>query len=260
MGVLRDDRLDHLVGDRHLVLPEAVALALPRPEVPVRDRDLLVGRVAVEADHLHPVEQRPGDRVGLITGRDEDHVGEIDLDIEVVVAEGRVLSRVEHLEQRGRRIAAPVGADLVDLVEQNHRVHRLRIPQRADEASRQGTDVGAAVTPDLGLVADAAERHADELAVQRPGDRLANRRLAGAGRADQGQDRARLLVDLDPPLLTELAHGDVLDNAVLDVLEPGMVGVEHLTARLWIEPLLGADAPRHCQQPVDVTANRLRLG
>ena len=113
---------------------------------------------------------------------------------------------------------------------------------------------------DLRLVADAAERHADELAVERAGDRLADRRLAGAGRPDQGEDRARLLVGLDAPLLTELAHRDVLDDAVLDVLETGVVGVEHLAAGLRVEPLLGADAPRHGQEPVHVAADRLRLG
>src|SRR4029077_10591600 len=54
-GLLGDDRLDDVVGDLDLVLAEAVALALPRPEVALGDRDLLVDRVAVEADHLHAV-------------------------------------------------------------------------------------------------------------------------------------------------------------------------------------------------------------
>ena len=56
--VLGHDLREHVVVDRHLVLAQAVALALARPQVAARDRDLLVGRVAVEADDLHPVEQR----------------------------------------------------------------------------------------------------------------------------------------------------------------------------------------------------------
>src|SRR5206468_9593842 len=99
----------------------------------------------------------------------------------------------------------------------------------AHEPSRQRADVGAAMTADLGLVAHAAERHAHELAAERPRDRLADRRLAGAGRADEREDGARLAVGLDAPLLAQLADGDVLDDAVLHVLEPGVVGVEHLT-------------------------------
>ena len=136
-GVLRDHRLEHRVGDRDLVLLQARPLALARPEVPARDRDLLVGRVAVEADDLHPVEQRPGDRLGDVGRREEEDLREVDLDVEVVVAERRVLRRIEHLEERRRRVAAPVGADLVDLVEQDHRVHRLRVAERPHEAARE---------------------------------------------------------------------------------------------------------------------------
>ena len=105
---------------------------------------------------------------------------------------------------------------------------------------------------DLGLVTHAAERDADELAAGRARDRLADRGLAGSGRADQRQDRAGALVLGDPALLAQLLDGDVFDDPVLDVLEAGMVGVEHLTGVLRIQPLLRALAPRHRQQPVQV--------
>ena len=186
--------------------------------------------------------------------------GEIELEIEVVVAERVVLRRIEHLEQRRGRIAAPVGADLVDLVEQDHRVHRPGVAQGPDEPARQRADVRAPVAADLGLVADAAERHPDELASERTGDRLADRGLAGAGRADEGEDRAGPLVRLDPALLAQLADGDVLDDPVLDVLEALVVGVEHLTGVHGVEALLGALAPRHGEDPVEVVADHRRLG
>ena len=181
----------------------------------------------------------PGIVSAMVGRRDEEDLREVELDVEVVVAERVVLRRVEHLEQRRARVAAPVGADLVDLVEQDHRVHRPGVAQRAHEAARQRADVGAAVAADLGLVADAAERHAHELAAHGAGDRLADRGLAGAGRADQRQDRAGALVGLDAALLAQLRDGEVLDDAVLDVVEAGVVGVEHL-ARVWS----GRAAPR----------------
>ena len=143
-----------------------------------RDRDLLVLGVAVEPDDLHAVEQRAGDRLGHVRGRDEQDLGQVEVDLEVVVAERVVLRRVEHLEQRARRVAAPVGADLVDLVEHHHRVLRAGLLQGAHDAARQRADVGAAVTADLGLVVDAAERDADELATEGARDGLAERRLA----------------------------------------------------------------------------------
>ena len=72
---------------------------------------------------------------------------------------------------------------------------------------------------DLGLVADAAQREADEVAARGLGQRLAKRGLADARRADQAQDRALHLVDA-------LLHGEILDDPLLDLLQAVMVGVE----------------------------------
>ena len=57
------------------------------------------------------------------------------------------------------------------------------------------------------------------LRVHRPRDRLAERGLADAGRADEAQDRA-LHVAL------QLPHGQVLDDAILDLVEVVVVLVE----------------------------------
>src|SRR5439155_6510853 len=85
-------------------------------------------------------------------------------------------------------IPPPVRANLVDLVEHENRIVRLRPPNRLDEAPRHRADVGAAVAPDLGLVAHTAERHPDEFATERLGDRLTERRLPDARRPDETQD------------------------------------------------------------------------
>ena len=104
-------------------------------------------------------------------------------EVEVVVAEGVVLRRVEHLEQRRGGVAAEVGAHLVDLVEHEDRVARAGVAQGPDDRPGQRADVGAAVAADLGLVAHAADRDPLELAPQRPGDRAAEAGLADARRA-----------------------------------------------------------------------------
>ena len=83
----------------------------------------------------------------------------------------------------------------------------------------QRADVGAAVAADLGLVAHAAERDADELAAERARDRAAERGLADAGRADEAEDRALHVV-------LELAHREVLEDALLHLLEAVVILVE----------------------------------
>ena len=225
-----------------------------------RDRHLLFGRVAVESDHFHAVEQRRRNRVGDVGRRDEQHLREIELDVEIVIAERVVLRRVEHLEQRRRRIAAPVGADLVDFVEHDHRIHRAGVAQRAHEPSRQRADVGAAMAADFRFVADAAERHPDELPAGGSRDRLADRGLARSRRSDQRQDDARAAVLGHAALGAQLADRQVLGDAPLHVVETFVVGVEHLARVDRVETLLGSLRPGHRQQPVEIRADHRRLG
>jgi hypothetical protein len=70
----------------------------------------------------------------------------------------------------------------------------------------------------------AAEREAHEGAAGRPRDRLAERGLADAGRADQAQDRPRQLVGA-------LLDREVFDDALLDLVETVMIIVEHLLGK-----------------------------
>ena len=113
----------------------------------------------------------------------------IERHIEVVVAERGVLLRIERFQQRRSRIAAEVAAQLVDFVEHEDRIVGLRAANALDDLSRQGADVGAAMSADFGLVVHAAQRHAHELAAQRPRDGFAQRGLAHARRSDETQDR-----------------------------------------------------------------------
>ena len=218
-----------------------------RDQMLARDLDLLVLGVAGDPDDLHAVHQRSRN-IQRIRGRDEHHVGQIVVDLEIVIVEGRVLLGVEDLEQRRRRIAAEIGAHLVDLVQQEQRIRGLRLAHRLDDLAGHRADIGAAVTADFGLVAHAAERHAHELAPGRPRDRLAERGLADAGRPDQAQDRSGQLVGAR-------LHREILDDAVLDLLQSVVIVVEHGLRRDQILLDLGLLVPRDRQQPVEIVAH-----
>ena len=112
----------------------------------------------------------------------------------------------------------------------------------ADDASGQRADVGAPVPADLGLVAHAAEGDADELAAERARDRLAERGLADAGRPDEREHGtgAAAADDLQAALGAAGAHGEVLDDAVLHVVQAVVVGVEHLARGGDVGVVLGA--------------------
>ena len=216
-------------------------------QMPLGDFHLLVLGVAGDTDDLHAVHQGRRDVQRIGRGHEHD-ARQVVLDLEIVVHEGRVLLRVEHLEQRRRRIAAEIHAHLVDLVEQEERIGFLGLLHRLDDLAGHRADIGAPVAADLGLVAHAAQRHADELAAGRLGDRLAERGLADAGRADEAEDRPL-------QLLLAALHGEVFDDAVLDLVEAVVVGVEHLLREVQVLLDLGVLAPRDRQQPVEIVAH-----
>ena len=101
---------------------------------------------------------------------------------------------------------------------------------------------------DLRLVAHAADRDALERAVERAGDRAAQRGLAHAGRADEAEDRgARVRL--------QLAHGEELEDAVLHRLDVVVVLVEPLARGLQVERVLAEPRPGQRGEPLEVGAD-----
>jgi hypothetical protein len=211
------------------------------------DLDLLELGVAGELEHFHAVAQRLRNRVQHVGRADEHHVRQVVLDVEVVIEEGVVLFRVEHLEQRRRRIAAEVHRHLVDFVEQEDRVHRAGLLHHLDDLAGEGADVGAAVAADLGLVTHAAERQADELPVHGARDRLGERGLSDPRRPGEGEDGGLRL-------LHQGADGEELEDSFLDLLEPVVIFVQDLLGALQVAALAALLVPRHRDQPIEVIA------
>ncbi len=220
------------------------------------------------------------DGAELVGGGDEQDARQIDRDLHVVVPEGVILRRVEDLEQRRRRVPLDADRNLVDLVEHQDRIGRLGGLQRLDQPAGHGADVGAAVAADFRFVAHPAERDAHEVAVHRPGDGLAERRLADPRRADEAQDRPfhpdprrgwgrllngprrrrRGLAAVGGATAAQRLDREVFDDPLLDLVEIVVIRVEHLARLDRIEPILGALLPRHIEDPVEIGADHLVLG
>ncbi|VTQ30320.1 Uncharacterised protein [Pseudomonas aeruginosa] len=243
-GVVANDVAQGAFLEGQLALLQAVGLDLLRNQVLGGDIDLLVLGVARQADDFHPIQQGRRD-VHRVRGAEEHHVGQVVVDFQVVIVEVVVLLRVEHLEQRRGGIPAHVAAHLVDFVEEEQRVAHADLGHLLDQAARHGADIGTTVTADLGLVTHAAERHAHELAIGGAGDGFGQGGLAHAGRSHQAKDRA---LELLHPLL----HGEILENALLDLFQAIMVGIEDVFRLGEIMAHLALGLPRHVQQPVYV--------
>src|SRR5437773_2284000 len=98
--VIANDHRQRLVADLALLGLETRRGKLTRDEVATRDLQFFLRRVAWQLDHFHAVAQRPGNGVENVGRTDEHHARQIEGHGEVVIAEGRVLLGVEHLEQR----------------------------------------------------------------------------------------------------------------------------------------------------------------
>ena len=110
------------------------------------------------------------------------------------------------------------------------------------------------MTANLGFVAHAADRDAIELASDRLADRFAERRLAGARRSDEAEDRTVRIA------AAQLAHGEVLDDALLRFVESVVPVVERALDFLEVDLLFARLlVPRQRQHPVEVRAHDLIL-
>ncbi len=237
-GVASDDLPQGVFGEGHLLRVQPVLLDLPRHQVALGDLDLLVLGVAAEQDHLHPVQQGLGDGVQHVGCGDEHHLAQVEGHVQVVVPELPVLLRVQHLQEGAGGIAPEVSAQFVHLVQHEDRVLGAHPAQALDDAAGHGADVGAAEAPDLRLVPDAAQGHAHELATHGSGDADAQAGLAHSGRPHEAEDHAfPLPADLVPQILLflrrftlalgpQLAHGQVLQDALLDLLQAVVVLVQ----------------------------------
>ena len=99
--------------------------------------DLVVLGVAVEADQLDAVEECLGNRLDYIGRRQKQHVGKVEVDLKVVVAEGVGPRGIEDLQQGSSWTAAIVGTDPVDFVEQDDRIDRSGFGNRPDDPAWQ---------------------------------------------------------------------------------------------------------------------------
>ncbi len=185
------------------------------------------------------------DAAHVVGRRDEQHFGQVVVDVEVVVVERGILLRIKHFEESRSGISVEVLRHLVDLVEHDYGVRGPGPLDGLDDTTRHGTDVGLAVSADFRFVVQTAERNPAILTAQRPGDRFAERGFAHARRPVEAED-GRFHVAL------ELEHGQVFDDALLDLFQTEVVLVQDFLGVLHVEIVLGEFVPGQFEEEVHV--------
>src|SRR5262249_26058675 len=113
--------------------------------------------VARKADHFHAVLKRRWNRVQYVRGGDEENLGKIVFDVQIMIHEHEVLFRIEDFEQRGRWVAAEVGRHLVDFVEHEHWVAHASLLHHLKNLTGKRTDIGPAMPANFSFIANAAK-------------------------------------------------------------------------------------------------------
>src|SRR5206468_4622229 len=106
----------------------------------------------------------------------------------------------------------------------------------------------ASVTTDFRFIAHPAETDPDKFATERVGNRLAEARLADAGRAEKTEDRP-------VPLRVQFAHRQIFDQPLFYFFEIVMIAIEDLLCLIEIEIVLAQFIPGQIGNDLDVTDN-----
>ena len=244
----RQPRLRHL----ELRALQPIRLHRLRDQVALRNLQLLQLRVARQPDDFHAVLQRQRNVLRRVRRRDEQHPRQVIININVVIIERLVLLRIQHLQQRRRRIAAEVAGHLVDLIQQQHRIHRPRLLHRLHNFSRQRPNVRAPVPANFRLVPHPTQRNPRKLPPHATRDAPRQRRLPDPRRTHETQDRPRATP-------RQLRHRKVLDDPLLDLLQAVMILVQHLLRAAQVDAVLRHLLPRNVDHPFNVGARHRRL-
>ncbi len=139
-------------------------------------------------------------------------------------------------------------AEFIHLVQHQHRIVRPGAAHSLQHTARQRTDVSPTVAAQFRFVMQTAQAQSFELAIQRPGDRLPQRRLADAGRSDEAQDWSfRIRV--------QFQNAQMFEDALLHIFQPEVIFIQHLPRFRDIERILGALAPRQLQHIIEISAD-----
>ena len=217
------------------------------------DHHLLLVGVGAQLDDLHPVKQRPGHGIQSIGGGDEQHIGKIIGNFQIMIPISPVLLRVQHLQQSRAGVAPVIRAHFVNFVQQKHRIAAPGLGHGVHDPAGHGSHIGLPMTPNVRLIVNAAQGNSRHFPVQRLGNGIGNRGLAHAGRPHQAKNLRR-------HLRGGLADGNSLQNPLLHLLHAEVILIQNPPGSVHVQPLLGSDVPGQLQHRVQIIAQNRPLG
>ena len=250
---MANDVPQRLEGQGEIANRQAVIVEQPRQEEAARDLKLLVLAVARDLDHLEPFQERIRDEIEMVGAQEQHGAREVDRKTQVMVGEADAALRIQQLEQQLHHSETALAREPVDAVDDHHRIADACLAQRAHDLAGLGAGKRAAHATQLAGIGGARDADAHVRAVQGSRHGGAERGLAGAGRADEAQCGAW-------EIGLELAHREVLDDALLGLRQAEMLALEDLLDPAQVGVLAGGALPRKRPQPLEIGPHLRGLG
>ena len=215
------------------------------------DFQLLFLCIPGNGDHFHPITQRFRNIIERIGRGDEQHPGQVEWQIQIMVHKRGVLFRVQHFQHGRRQVAGDrMRPHLIDFIDHEHRVAGPDPLKRLNDLARHGPYIGTAMSPDLGLITHAADRHPDEFATDCPTDRMAQRGLAGAGWPHEAQDRTGHVA-------SEFCYRHIFNNPFLGLFKSVVILIQYRPDRPDIHLALRGHVPGDIQNLTNIVVGHL---
>ena len=169
-----------------------------------------------------------------------------------MISKTAVLFRIQHLQQRSRRIAADIGGHFIDFIQKNNRIIGLKTCHFRNEFTWQRTEIGSAVTAYFSLVPYTAETDPHII----PAHSL------GYGFYKRGLTHSRCTYQTENPSFYRTAtvlHGQIFHNLILDLLQSVVMAVHNLLHTIEIDARSLLREPRQFDNPLHIIARNKRF-
>ena len=245
MGIFVNDLLKSRLLELKLRLLKTMLLQLLRHKIVLGDFQFFLCKITAYIDHLHTVLEGRLDGLDIIGRRDEKHIRQIIIYIQIIIMECSILLRIKRFQKSRRRISLYILGKFIHLIEDDDRIGSTRTVDTVQDTSGQSTYVCLSVTADLRLIMHTAESDTYIFTSQSTCYGLSQTGLADSRRAIQTQDR-RLHIAF------EFQHSQILDNSFLYLVQPVVVFIQHPLRMLQVEIILGHFTPRKIQHELNV--------
>ena len=167
-----------------------------------------------------------------------------------MIQERLVLFGVQHLQQSTRRIPIIPLPNLIHLINQHKRVLRSHPLQSLNNLTRQRTHIRPPMSLNLSNVRQPTHGKPKELTIERASDGFSDGGFAYAWGTDETKDFA-----FDGS--AEFTDGEEFEDAVFDLGEAVVVGVEDRPSVCEVVVFWGMSSPREGGDPVEVVARNV---